>query len=57
MIERPGLFRGFIKRAKALEIVRVACHTTLQAVRRTLCQVGGDAGQGGRDDADRPAGD
>ena len=41
MNARPGRFGGLIKRAKALETVRVASYAALQALLKSLCQVGG----------------
>ena len=41
ILQRPSLFKALIKRARGLELARTACFASLQAVKRTLDQVGG----------------
>ena len=42
MIEtRPTYFKGLVKRAGALEGIRVSCYAALQALRKTLCLIVG----------------
>ena len=41
MLKRPAFFKALVKRARGLEIVRVACFASLQAVCRALAQAGG----------------
>ncbi|CAE7773963.1 unnamed protein product [Symbiodinium sp. CCMP2592] len=40
MLERPRLFRGLIKRARALECLRLGAYAAFQAVHKALCLVG-----------------
>ena len=54
MTSRTGRFGGLIKRAKALETVRVASFAALQALLRSLCQIGGCSLVTARSDLDRP---
>ena len=54
MTSRPGRFRGLIKRAKALETIRVACYAALQALLRSLAQCGGSVPDTSRHDPERP---
>ena len=54
MTSRTGRFGGLIKRAKALETVRVASFAALQALLRSLCQIGGCSLTTARSDLDRP---
>ncbi|CAE7280979.1 unnamed protein product [Symbiodinium necroappetens] len=54
MTTRQGRFRGLVKRAKALEIIRVASYAALQALLRSLCQIGGAVNGPGRSDPERP---
>ena len=51
---RPGLFRGLVKRARALEVVRISCFASLQALLRTLEQTGGARAAAVRADGERP---
>ena len=54
MCNRPGLFRGLVKRARALEVVRTSCFAALQALLRTLERVGGARAPAVRADGERP---
>ncbi|CAE7947248.1 ESS2, partial [Symbiodinium sp. KB8] len=54
MCNRPGLFRGLVKRARALEVVRISCFASLQALLRTLEQTGGARAAAVRADGERP---
>ena len=54
MCNRPGLFRGLVKRARALEVVRTPCFAAFQALLRTLEQVGGARAPDVRADGERP---
>ncbi|CAE7427571.1 unnamed protein product, partial [Symbiodinium necroappetens] len=54
MTSRPGRFRGLVKRAKALESIRVACFAALQALLRSLAQCGGSVPDTSRNDPERP---
>ncbi|CAE7706653.1 unnamed protein product [Symbiodinium sp. CCMP2456] len=36
MVQRPGRYRGIVKRAKGLEMCRIQCHAALQALYRTF---------------------
>ena len=54
MVSRPGRFRGLVKRAKALETVRVACYAALQALLRSLAKHGGAVLSQTRTDPERP---